>query len=159
MFPDAGQKMRIYHPAAFEFDHTVGSYWEASADPLGFETARVEGGVEADIAIIGGGYAGLHAATRLAGEFGMDVAVLEAGAIGWGASGRNGGFCCPGAVKLSWQQLVKRFGVDVARRAHGEQRRAVEFVGGFLERHGIDADRTGEGELLLAHRPSRVRGT
>jgi glycine/D-amino acid oxidase-like deaminating enzyme len=156
MFTLTGSKMRIYHPAAFEFDHAVGSYWEASADPLGFETARVEGGVEADIAIIGGGYAGLHAATRLAGEFGMDVAVLEAGAIGWGASGRNGGFCCPGAVKLSWQQLVKRFGVDVARRAHGEQRRAVEFVGGFLEGHGIDADRTGEGELLLAHRPSRV---
>jgi glycine/D-amino acid oxidase-like deaminating enzyme len=149
--------MRLYHPAAFDFTKTVPSYWEASADPLGRTAPSLQGAHTADVAVIGGGYAGLHAGLQLTQVHGLNVCVLEAGDIGWGASGRNGGFCSPGATKLSYGQLIKRFGLDETRRFHTAQRAAVDFVGDFLEANDIDADRTGHGELQLAHRETAIR--
>jgi glycine/D-amino acid oxidase-like deaminating enzyme len=148
--------MRLYHPSAFDFSKTVPSYWEASAPPLGRDVAALQGDVTADVAVIGGGYAGLHAALRLVQAHGLKVCVLEAGDIGWGASGRNGGFCCPGSTKLSYGELITRFGLDETKRFHKAQREAVDFVGGFLQASSVDADRTGEGELEVAHSASRI---
>ncbi len=148
--------MRLYHPSAFDFTTTVPSYWEASADPLGRTTQELEGARAADVVVIGGGYAGLHAALQLTQTHGLNVCVLEAGDIGWGASGRNGGFCCPGSTKLSYSQLMSRFGLEETRRFHTAQRDAVGFVGEFLKANGIDADRVGDGELQLAHKPARI---
>ncbi len=148
--------MRLYHPSAFDFTTPVTSYWEASAQPFDRDVRALDGPRTADVAIIGGGYAGLHASLRLVQDFGLKVIVLEAGHVGWGASGRNGGFCCPGSTKLSYGELIKRFGLDETRRFYAAQRGAVEFVGGFLDDNYIDADRTGEGELQVAHKPSRV---
>ena len=149
--------MRLYHPAAFDFTTTVPSYWEASADPLGRTTQPLDGARTADVAVIGGGYAGLHAALQLTRTHGLNVCVLEAGDIGWGASGRNGGFCCPGSSKLSWAQMIKRFGLGDTSEFHTAQRAAVDFVGDFLAANGIDADRTGHGELQLAHSETAIR--
>ncbi|MEO1159331.1 MAG: FAD-dependent oxidoreductase, partial [Pseudomonadota bacterium] len=148
--------MRLYHPAAFDFTTTVPSYWEASAGPLGRTTQSLAGAQTADVAVIGGGYAGLHAALQLTKAHGLKVCVLEAGDIGWGASGRNGGFCCPGSSKLSYGQMIKRFGLRETGRFHAAQREAVDFVGEFLAANGIDADRTGIGELQLAHNETAI---
>ena len=56
---------------------------------------RLEGRMEADIAIVGGGLTGISAALTLA-ESGISAVVLEAGRIGAGGSGRNGGHLCQG---------------------------------------------------------------
>src|SRR3954451_13033717 len=54
----------------------------------------LHGAVEADLCIVGGGFTGLWAALYAkALEPGRDVVVLEAETAGFGASGRNGGFC------------------------------------------------------------------
>ena len=148
--------MRLYHPSAFDFTTKVPSYWEASAGPLGRPTKALEGAQTADVAVIGAGYAGLHAALQLTQAHGLKVCVLDAADIGWGASGRNGGFCCPGSTKLSYSQLISLFGLEETRRFHKVQRDAVNFVGEFLRSNTIDADRAGEGELRLAHKPSRI---
>ncbi|MGI9512062.1 MAG: NAD(P)/FAD-dependent oxidoreductase, partial [Anderseniella sp.] len=148
--------MRLYHPAAFDFTTTVPSYWEASADPLGRVTPPLNSAQISDVAVIGGGYAGLHAALQLTRVHGLKVCVLEAGDIGWGASGRNGGFCCPGSSKLSFGQMIKRFGVGETGRFFSAQCAAVDFVGEFLAANGIDADRTGHGELQLAHSEAAI---
>lgn len=55
----------------------------------------LSGRVEADVALVGGGLAGLTAALELA-RAGKSVILLEAEKVGWGASGRNGGFVGPG---------------------------------------------------------------
>lgn len=150
--------MRLYHPSAYDFTQTVDSQWEASAPPLGLDPQPLSGGAAAEVAIIGGGFTGLNAALRLAGAHGRDVAVLEAGPIGWGASGRNGGFCCIGSSKLSYGDMIGKFGLDATREFFEAQRNAVTHVAGLLDEHGIEADRTEEGEIQLAHRPNRVRG-
>ena len=64
-----------------------------------------EGAIACDVAVIGAGFTGLSAALHLA-EAGADVRVFEAETVGWGASGRNGGFCCLGGSAASDSMLI-----------------------------------------------------
>lgn len=72
-----------------------------------------EGQLQADVCIIGGGLAGLTAATELANR-GRAVVLVEARRIGWSASGRNGGFVSPGFAQ-SVLTLEEQLGIDHAR--------------------------------------------
>ena len=47
-----------------------------------------------EIVVIGGGYTGLLCAINLIENYNLDVVLVEAGKVGWGASSRNAGFCC-----------------------------------------------------------------
>lgn len=71
---------------------------------------------EADCVIVGGGLAGLTTALELA-RGGLRVAVLEAQAVGWGASGRNGGIVSP-AFACGGDAIAARVGPDAARALH-----------------------------------------
>ena len=108
------------------------------------------GELRVDVAVIGGGFTGMSAALHLA-EGGASVAVLEAESPGWGASGRNGGFCCLGGSKLSHSTLVRRFGEDAARGYAQAEHDAVDLVSDLLSRYQIDADTHSQGETVLAH--------
>ena len=65
------------------------SLWSATANAAP-HCPPLNGEVEADVAIVGGGFTGLSAALHAA-EAGLRAVVLEAESPGWGASGRNGG--------------------------------------------------------------------
>lgn len=65
--------------------------------------------------VIGGGLAGLSCAIELA-QNGHEVLVLEAKAIGCGASGRSGGQLWPGYEK-SYSEMVEEYGADIALSA------------------------------------------
>ncbi|MEP1931612.1 MAG: FAD-binding oxidoreductase [Roseibium sp.] len=134
---------------------TIGSYWEASR-PNPRPDRQLMGNALFDVAIIGAGYAGLSAALKLA-EAGVAVCVLEAEHVGYGASGRNGGFCCFGGTKLSAQQLVKSYGLDEARRFMAYQLAGINLVADRLDKWGVNADRHSNGEVILAHRPKDLR--
>ncbi|MGE8490553.1 MAG: FAD-dependent oxidoreductase, partial [Paraburkholderia nemoris] len=84
------------------------SYWLDTAPPL---VSACEGPVEgqADVVVIGGGFTGLSAAQAL-GKRGASVTVLDAGRIGGGASGRNGGQVNTG-VAQDFVALVAQLGV------------------------------------------------
>ncbi|WP_342741831.1 FAD-binding oxidoreductase [Salinihabitans flavidus] len=112
----------------------------------------MSGDLDADVAVIGAGFTGLTAALHLA-EAGLSVAVLEAEQPGWGASGRNGGFCCLGGARISHDTLVRRVGEDGARDWYRTEQRAVDFVASQLTRLKIEADTHSHGETMLAHRP------
>ena len=92
------------------------SYYAATAHA--FEPApALDGEIETDVVVIGGGYTGLHAALNAA-ERGYRVVLLEAERIGWGASGRNGGQMIPGWRKGA-AELVKSFGAVKAKTLFG----------------------------------------
>ncbi len=84
--------------------------------------------------------------------------MLDAGPPGWGASGRNGGFCGLGSTKLSHAGLVRRFGADETRRFCAAGIEAVELVRGLAAGEGIEIDALGDGGICVAHRPNRLAG-
>ncbi len=140
----------LFHPSLYQFDQPQPSYWEATAGETRPEGMALAGTQSCDVAIIGGGYTGLSAAYHLARDYDVDVRVLEAGHIGWGASGRNGGFCCMGSTKLSWKTQIRRFGLEQTRRYHDSQAEAVELVRSLGEDEAIDFLPQGDGEYCVA---------
>ncbi|MBM6581561.1 FAD-binding oxidoreductase [Microvirga sp. BT689] len=86
----------------------------------------LEGMVTADVAIVGGGLAGLTAALDLA-RSGRSVVVLEAERVGWGASGRNGGFVGPGYA-TSHANITRMVGPEKARELHRLSIEGVRIV-------------------------------
>lgn len=147
--------MHIVHPDALHFENPAASYWESSADPLDLTLDPLSGDATCDVAIIGGGFTGLSAAIELAGR-GVDVCLLEAGAIAWGASGRNGGFACIGSHKLSYDTMIKRYGLEATRAFYRTMKDSIALVAENAERHAIDIWKHGEGEATLAHLPNRL---
>jgi len=139
---------RIYENVAYGPTPLERCLWNEVPALPGF--APLEGRARTDVAIIGGGFTGLSAALHLA-EAGVGVTLLEAERIGWGASGRNGGFCCLGGGKIGNAALERSYGAEGRRAFHDAQRTAVALVGRLLDRHGIDVDRHSEGETILAH--------
>jgi glycine/D-amino acid oxidase-like deaminating enzyme len=128
-------------------------FWNETSAPQNWPALGTE--VTAEVAIIGGGYTGLTAGLLLA-EAGRDVVVLDAQQPGWGASGRNGGFCCLGGAKASDKAMQRRFGQENLRDYRLAERDAVDFVAAQLERLNIDADVHSDGETMVAHRPRDI---
>jgi len=113
------------------------SWYAATARPLApFDT--LDGDRHADVCIIGGGYTGLTAALTLA-EAGVDVVLLEAHRVGFGASGRNGGQLGSGQ-RQDQEVLEKMMGRDAARVLWQMGEDAKALVRDLINRHGIDCD-------------------
>ena len=98
----------------------------------------LEGSLAADVCVIGGGYTGLSAALHLA-EAGLEVVLLEAQRVGWGASGRNGGQVGSGQRReQGW--LERQFGAGRARALWDMAEEAKELVRDLIAKHGIGCD-------------------
>ena len=143
----------LYEAEGYDATRWPDSYWRASCPALPPPCPRLEGETRADMVIIGAGYAGLNAALELNEQHGADVVVLEAGQPGWGASGRNGGFCCLGGSRLSDAAIRRGFGEAAVTEWADYERAAIARVQDNLARYGIDAQVTEPGELLLADSP------
>ena len=142
---------RIYDDNLYRFDTPQSSYWEATAADIAVDATPLQGDESCDVAVIGGGYTGLSAALHLARDYDIDVRVVDAGHIGWGASGRNGGFCCMGGVGVQRRDLIKMAGIDATREYYRSQIDAVELVRELYESEGLDFRPQGDAELEVAH--------
>jgi gamma-glutamylputrescine oxidase len=114
----------------------AGGYYAATARPYPAFPA-LAGEVEADVAILGGGYTGVNAAIELR-ERGYSVALVEARHVGWGCSGRNGGQVIGGLAALS--RLEKHLGPEAARVLWEAGTAGLDIVHGRIRRFGIDCD-------------------
>lgn len=131
-------------------------FWLASAGPYAPNPA-LAGEVTADVAIIGGGFTGLSAAYHLRrADPGLTVVVLEGERIGFGASGRNGGFAMT-VFGLSVWWTVKRFGDSRAKEIQQYMEQAVELVGELVQEHQIDCDYERTGFIRAATTPGYVK--
>lgn len=142
----------LYDATGYDHRHWPQSYWRASCAGLP-AFPPLDGETQAEVAIIGAGYAGLNAALELVEQHSANVAVLEAAQPGWGASGRNGGFCCLGGARLDAGQITRRLGRDAAMEWDRFTHDAIARVQDNLARYQIDAQTTEPGELTLAASP------
>ncbi|MEO1224747.1 MAG: FAD-binding oxidoreductase [Pseudomonadota bacterium] len=134
-------------------DHIAASLWHATAKER-FEAPAATGDITADLAIIGGGFLGLSTALHAA-EAGLSTILVEAGSIGDGASGRNGGLVVPSLPRVGPSQAIATLG---ARGKH-----LVSLVAGgarhvfdLIAKHHIACDAFPSGWLHPAHAASLV---
>ncbi len=113
------------------------SFYAAGADQ-GLTFPALEGGRRCDVLVVGGGYTGLSAALHLA-ERGVDVVLVEAERVGWGASGRNGGQLHSGQ-RQDQEWLEAKFGRAPALALWRMAEEAKALVLGLIARHGIACD-------------------
>jgi len=113
------------------------SWYAASADHFETQTALAET-IECDVCIIGAGFTGLSAALTLAGG-GVDVVLLDAHRVGWGASGRNGGQLGSGQ-RLDQDALEQEYGLEHARALWDLAQASKQHVHDTIQRHDIDCD-------------------
>ncbi|MEO6926186.1 MAG: FAD-binding oxidoreductase [Rhodanobacter sp.] len=121
------------------------SYYRATATPDA-AWAPLEGSVRAQIAVIGGGYAGLNTALGVAERGLHDVVLLEREQIGFGASGRNGGFVFAG-YSLGEQSLLDQLGETRARALFKLTTGAVGRIRQRVADYGIACDLVDEGVI------------
>jgi gamma-glutamylputrescine oxidase len=101
---------------------------------------------DADVCVIGGGFAGLNTALGLCERGMRDVVVLEAERIGHGASGRNGGFVFSGFSRGE-ADLLRDLGPVHARALHAGTVAAVDLIRARCQQHAIDCDLVDEGVI------------
>ncbi len=134
------------------------SSWMSSVDDDLVPGDPLHGDLDADVVIVGAGYTGLWTAYYLSvADPGLRIAVLEAQIAGFGASGRNGGWCSA-LLPQPPAALAKRHGGSAAMRLLRAMESTVDEVGRVAEAEGIDCHYAKGGTIVLARsEPQRRR--
>jgi glycine/D-amino acid oxidase-like deaminating enzyme len=131
------------------------SYWQDSL-PEPPRRPPLDGDLEVDVAIVGAGYTGLWTAYYLAGNHpDLRVAVLEREVAGFGASGRNGGWCSA-LFPASTAKLARMAGREAAVAMQRAMRATVDEVGRVAEAEGIDCHWAKGGTVVVARSPLQL---
>jgi gamma-glutamylputrescine oxidase len=126
------------------------SYYTATAVGV-HEHPRLQGSHRADVCVVGGGFTGLSAALNLA-EQGLDVILLEAERVGFGASGRNGGLIGSGQRK-DVIEMEAQFGLERSREFWSFAEAAKTEIRERVAQHDIDCD-LHDGQVEGVHKKS-----
>ncbi|MGI9252198.1 MAG: NAD(P)/FAD-dependent oxidoreductase [Thermomicrobiales bacterium] len=142
-------------------DYRGYSWWlESCGDELTPRPA-LDGSIEVDIAILGAGFTGLWTAWHLLQrEPDLNVAIIEKEIAGFGASGRNGGWCYAGFA-VGPDEMTKRYGKEAARSVALAMIGAVNNVADVCANENIDADIAHSGAIEFAraeYQLAKVRG-
>ena len=123
--------------------------WHATA-PVIAPFPPLEGGAEADLLVVGGGFAGLSAALHAA-EAGLRVVLAEAEGIAFGATGRNAGFVVPNFAKADPDDVRERLGEPRAERLLEMAAGSADLVFSLIRRHAIPCDALQSGWIQPSH--------
>jgi len=138
-------------PANLWFEQVV-----ADGDPL-VPRPALDGDTEVDVAVVGAGYTGLWTAYHLLrGDPSLRVLVVERQVAGFGASGRNGGWCSA-LFPASPAKLERRHGPAAAAAMGAAMRDTVDEVGKAVAEEGIGCDWVKGGTVTLARTPAQLR--
>jgi glycine/D-amino acid oxidase-like deaminating enzyme len=130
--------------------HNATGWWldeAGTVEPL----PALDGSIDADVVVIGGGYTGMWTAWHLL-EAGARVALLEGGLCGHGPSGRNGGFC--ESMWLSAPYLRDRFGDGPALALLEASSDSVTAIGAWCRSQEVDAWFDQSGYLCVSTAPA-----
>lgn len=117
--------------------HSAHGYWidEAGLPP---EIPLLDGRLDVDVVIVGGGFTGMWTAWHLTeADPDLRIALLDSHRIGFGPSGRNGGFA--DAMWVSFARLSDRYGIPAALAIARASEESVGQIGEFCARQGVDA--------------------
>ena len=131
------------------------SLWHStmSAEDWGPGRPALGGDLDVDVAIVGGGYTGLWTAYYLLQrDPSLRVALLEAEVIGFGASGRNGGWCSA-LLPMGVDAIAAASSHDAAAALQRVMHETVGEVGRVVAAEGIDCHFAHGGYLHLARNP------
>jgi glycine/D-amino acid oxidase-like deaminating enzyme len=132
------------------------SYWLRTYGPYE-PNPPLEGEIHADVAIVGGGFTGLSTAHNLLlEEPTLRVVVLESKVVGFGASGRNGGFSMT-LFGLEAAVTKMLFGQQKTVDAHRYMERAVDYVQELVAKYDMDSDYEHPGFFRVATTPGFVK--
>jgi len=146
----------IYHSDIYKFEKPVNSYWEDTTNE-NFNLGKLTKDIKSEVAVIGGGYTGLLCAINLIENYNLDVVLLEAGKIGWGASSRNGGFCSFPPIKTSFKNLQRIYGKDETKKFFKNSVEGSNYTKDIISNYNIDCDVTGDSNFILAHHPNKFK--
>ncbi len=130
-------------------DFRLQPYWWDATPPTPADDVALPTSTE--VLIVGSGYTGLQCAIQTAAA-GRDTTVIDAEDLGFGCSSRNGGQIS-GEIKPGFAELSRRYSAPEAYNLIGEARAALEWLGEFVEREGIDCDYHRCGRFIAAHSP------
>jgi gamma-glutamylputrescine oxidase len=126
--------------------------WYAASTDIPPPRLPIAGAVSCDVCVVGGGLAGLTTALELARR-GKQVVLLEANRIGWGASGRNGGFVSVGFAE-GLSHIVRRVGLEQAQALFRLSAEGAEYVRAKIEE--LDPSiHMGDGWIVAVRHPDR----
>ena len=144
-------------PGAASGYQRLSLWWEAIPVPLPPRPALTED-LDVDVCIVGAGFTGLWTAHSLAlADPSLRVAVLEREVAGFGASGRNGGWCSA-LFATSDAALARQHGLDAMRAMRRAMQETVDVVGASAASEGIDCHFAKGGSVdLVRSEAQRVR--
>ncbi|MGN9805263.1 NAD(P)/FAD-dependent oxidoreductase [Micromonospora sp. L32] len=132
------------------------SHWLSTVDEPLDPRPSLPGDADADVVIVGAGYTGLWTAYHLAtADPSLRITVLEAEIAGYGASGRNGGWCSA-LFPTSLPALARRHGRDRALAMQRAMQQTVREVGRVVAAEGIDCDWHQGGTVVLARSQAQL---
>ncbi len=130
-------------------------WWDTLPGPV-VPRAALPGDTDVDVAIVGAGFTGLWTAYALAlADPGLRVAVVEREVAGFGASGRNGGWCSA-LFAASDARLARDHGADAARRMRRAMQATVDEVGRVAATEAIECHFEKGGTVVAARTPAQV---
>ena len=144
-------------PGAVSGYQRLSLWWETVPAPLPTRPALRED-LDVDVCIVGGGFTGLWTAHALAvAEPSLRVAVLEREVAGFGASGRNGGWCSA-LFATSDAALARRHGLNAMQAMRRAMEETIDVVGATAASEGIDCHFAKGGTVVLVRSEAqRVR--
>ncbi len=131
-------------------------WWDGLAGPIGVREP-LPGDLDVDVVVVGAGFTGLWTAYYLAeADRSLRIAVVDRDVVGFGASGRNGGWCSA-LFAVSEERLDRTAGSGSGAAMRTAMEATVDEVGRVVDAEGIDCDFSHGGTVVLARSGAQLQ--